>query len=204
MLLDLLSLGLRCVRDTSQVDISTEEVSHDIEHLEEHLGRDRGLVRFTALQLDDFVENVTQEARQTKILLEVILHVEALLANENALDELVEVLILVTDERLDLIGLSVRDDLILHDLAVGRVREHDRQDGQRKDPRLLNEYLVRGVEADEERYEENLRVQIALAEFAQLALQVGLRLLEDAVDECFVDGDEGTFGQLRGLRRLDF
>ena len=76
--------------------------------------------------LDDFVENVPQKARQAEILFEVILHVEALLADEDPLDELVKVLILMADERLDLIGLSVRDDLVLHDLAVGRVREHDR------------------------------------------------------------------------------
>ena len=47
-------------------------------------------------------------------------------------------------------------------------------------------------------------MQVALAEFAKLALQVGLRLLEDAVNERLIDRYERTLGQLRSLGSLDF
>ena len=89
-----------------------------------------GLVRLTTLQFDYLVQNVPQEARQAEVLFKVVLHVVPLLAHENTLDELIEVLILMADQRLDLVGLSVRYDLVFNYFAVGRVREHDWQDGQ--------------------------------------------------------------------------
>ena len=47
-------------------------------------------------------------------------------------------------------------------------------------------------------------MQVALAEFAKLALQVGLRLLEDAVNERLIDRYKRTLGQLRSLGSLNF
>ena len=54
-----------------------------------------------------------------------MLHIKALFTNENPLDELIEVLILVTDQCLDLVRLGVSNDLVFDYLPVGRVREHD-------------------------------------------------------------------------------
>lgn len=54
-----------------------------------------------------------------------MLHIKALFTNEDPLDELVEVLILVTDQRFDLVGLGVSNDLVLDYLPVGWIGEHD-------------------------------------------------------------------------------
>ena len=61
----------------------------------------------------------------------MILHVESFFAKENPLDELIEVLVIVADQSLDLPSLGVSDDLILYNLSVSWIWEHQRENGER-------------------------------------------------------------------------
>ena len=125
-----------------------------------------------------------------------MLHVEFLLPKEDALNELVKVFVIMADQCLNLIRLRVGDNLVLYDFPIGWIRKHEGQDRKGQNPRLLDKDLVCRVKANEERTEEYLRVQIALAKLSQSTLKIRFRLLKDAIDERFVGGSEGALGKL--------
>ena len=125
----------------------------------------------------------------------MVLHVEAFLTGEHSLDELVKLLIFVRDKLFDVTCLGMSNDFILNNLAVGKIWEHQRQDCQRQYAGFLDEKLIGGVEADKQRDEEHLGVQVVLAEATDPSLPARTRLLEDAGCETLINRGEGRVGE---------
>ena len=69
----------------------------------------------------------------------MVLHVVALLAKEDTLDKLIEMLVVVAYQSLDLTGLCMGNDFVFNLFAISYIREHQWQDCQGKYPRLFNE-----------------------------------------------------------------
>ena len=65
---------------STQINVTRKEVCHNIEDFKEHFWADLWLIRITTpLQLDDLVQDVSEEAGQAEVLFEVVLHVESFL-----------------------------------------------------------------------------------------------------------------------------
>lgn len=77
----------------------------------------------------------------------MVLHVEGLLFSEDALDELVELLVLEVDEQLDVGDVA---DLLLDLFSVLLLSKHQRQDRKSQYTGFLHKRMVDGIKRDEQ------------------------------------------------------
>jgi hypothetical protein len=107
-----------------------------------------------ALQLDDLIEQVPEEAAYREVPLKVVLHVEGLLVLEYLLHESVEsALIVEADERLKV---TVLANHRLDYLPEPLILKHQRQSTETEDLGISDDFMIYGVQTHEKTYKEVL------------------------------------------------